>query len=734
MIPRVVPFRAASLLLALAALYTGSACDRPATPAAAVTQQPDTVERQFRNVATPVDYVGDSSCTSCHAAEAASYAKHSMASSFHKWSADGRVEQAMAEALRNQPSGYAYKVIDSAGALWQVETRPGDAAMPVHELRRRMDYVMGSGRLARTYFTEENGRLFQLPLTWYANHGWDFSPGYEVNNARFSRVMPDRCIACHSSYPTPAPHLEGKYPVLRAGIGCERCHGPGALHVTKWRADAGAASRPAVHTMDSSIVNPVRLPLDRRMDVCEQCHVHTSVAVLREKRTAFDFTPAKQLEAQYAYFKNGGDIDLVSHADRLKQSACFRGSMTSDKPLECATCHNPHAAPATRATRNQPCLSCHTGSAFTAKFTTAASKLSHAPAGDCVSCHMPVVKERTVPHGTFSDHWIRVPSRDSARAAKSAVAIEPYYARDRSGPESALYTAMGKVVFASLSGSGDMFDEAATELTPLLANDRAYPQGHFLLGVAHQARGRQKEAAAALERAIELGDTRPDVLRALAQAKVRQGDTDDARALYERALASQPALAWMRAEYADVLQQEGALSDAGREYRAALREQPSLASASFNLGLALLAQQQTAPASAALLDAVRLEPDYASALEALLVVKTNGKKVAQLSALPSPVSAVRTAPRLPMLFGVQASAPAQVAFVNTPPNGYVLVYSPDGALLLAVPTNAGGTVTWDVRGGEGRVLAPGLYRAVVQARGMSAPLPTQWFAIVAAPQ
>jgi Flp pilus assembly protein TadD len=484
--------------------------------------------------------------------------------------------------------------------------------------------------------------------------------------------------------------------------------------------------------MDSSIVNPVRLPLDRRMDVCEQCHVHTSVAVLRETRTAFDFAPARQLEAQYAYFKNGGDIDLVSHADRLKQSACFRGSMASDKPLECATCHNPHAAPATRATRNQPCRSCHTGSAFTSAFTTVASKQSHTPASDCVSCHMPVVKERTVPHGTFSDHWIRVPSRASARAVQSAAALVPYYARDRSGPESALYLAMGKVVFASLSARGDLFDEAATELTPLLADHRASSQGHFLLGLAHQARGRQKEAAAALARAMELGDTRPEVLRALAQAKLRQGDTDAARALYERALASQPALAWMRAEYADVLQQEGALSDAVREYRAALREQPSLAAASFNLGLALLAQQQLAPASAALLDAVRLEPAYASALEALLVVKTSGRKVTQLSALPSPVSAVRTAPRQSMMFGVRANAPAQVAFMNTPPNGYVLVYSPDGALLLAVPTNAGGTVTWDVRSGEGRVLAPGLYRAQVQARGMAGALPTQWFGIVAA--
>ena len=112
-----------------------------------------------------------------------------------------------------------------------METIAGPDGRRLHELRRRIDYVMGSGQVARTYFTEENGRLFQLPLTWYRDHGWDFSPGYEVNNARFDRVLPDRCIACHSSYPRPVPHLEGKFAELRPGIGCERCHGPGALHV-----------------------------------------------------------------------------------------------------------------------------------------------------------------------------------------------------------------------------------------------------------------------------------------------------------------------------------------------------------------------------------------------------------------------------------------------------------------------------------------------------------------------
>ena len=724
--------------LALLSVLTFAACDgapgdtRVAVADAPPVMVPDSVEARFRNVATPTAYVGDSACASCHAAAAASYAKHSMAKSFHQWTPDVRVEKAMVEALRNAPTGFAYRVIDSAGSLWQVETRPDDATQPRHELRRRIDYVMGSGRLARTYFTEENGRLFQLPLTWYANHGWDFSPGYEVNNARFSRMLPDRCIACHSSYPEAKPHLEGKYPVLRPGIGCERCHGPGALHVAaRSRQNTQLVDTSRVH--DSTIVNPARLPLDRRLDTCEQCHVHTSVAVLRAGRSAFDFTPARQLEAQYAYFKNGGDIDLVSHADRLRQSACFRATATTNTPLECATCHNPHGAPSSKATRNQPCLSCHTTTTLTARIPSAVTRRSHTATSDCVSCHMPVVKERTVPHGTFSDHWIRVP-RDSVTTpiAPSASPIDPYYERDRTGPDAALYAAMGKVVFASLSGSGVAFDQAAEALGPLLASPGTVnnPQAYFLLGVAHESRGRTADAAAALEQAVARGDRRPDVLRALARAKFRLGDADDARGLYERALAKQPALAGIRAEYADVLLADGDRDAAIREYRSALQEQPSLAAASFNLGVALLTAGRNADAVAPLTDAVRLEPQFAVALDAMFRVRASAKKVRAVEATPSPAPTIRSL-RSPAAFVVQAAGSNAVRFLNTMPNGFVLVYAPDGALLLAVPTNAGGAVSWDLRSGDGRVLAPGVYRAELQWRGQPTPAPSTWFALVA---
>ena len=271
-------------------------CDRlpeSRTPAA----QADEAAPSFRNVDAATRYVGDSACVTCHAGEASAYRQHAMATSFHRWTPNARVETLLDTVLRHASTGFEYTVTEESGRLYQVERLVGPQGKRLHELRKRIDYVIGSGAVARTYFTEENGRLFQLPLTWYRQQGWDFSPGYEINNARFDRVMPDRCIACHSSYPEPIPFLEGKYADLRPGIGCERCHGPGALHVAERRM---AAVRDTA--FDNSIVNPARLPLERRLDVCEQCHVHTAVTVLREGKNDFSYVPSQPLRDQVAFF------------------------------------------------------------------------------------------------------------------------------------------------------------------------------------------------------------------------------------------------------------------------------------------------------------------------------------------------------------------------------------------------------------------------------------------------
>ena len=203
------------LSMALGTMIAMSACDRGAdrpdsvhvseASIASAPEPPDEPSARFRNVDTPTAYVGDAACASCHARETAVYRTHAMAQSFHRWSPASRIEPTLDAPLQNTPTGFSYIVANEGGRLYQIERLTGPQGQRLHELKRRMDFVMGSGQVARTYFTEENGRLFQLPLTWYRSHGWDFSPGYEINNARFDRLMPDRCVSCHSSYPRTLP-------------------------------------------------------------------------------------------------------------------------------------------------------------------------------------------------------------------------------------------------------------------------------------------------------------------------------------------------------------------------------------------------------------------------------------------------------------------------------------------------------------------------------------------------
>ncbi|MBC7894405.1 MAG: hypothetical protein H7066_03275 [Cytophagaceae bacterium] len=686
----------------------------------------------FRNVSSTTAYVGDDACTSCHVAQAAAYNSTNMSRSFHRWIASQRVETTLDSGLVNRPTGYRYAVVEDSGRLFQVEFIPGPDGRRLHELRRRMDYVMGSGNVARTYFTESNGRLFQLPLTWYRDHGWDFSPGYEVSNPRFDRLMPDRCIACHSNFPKPTPHLEGKHEAWVEGIGCERCHGPGALHVAERRAATRADTG-----IDRSIVNPARLSVARRVDICEECHVHTAVSVLREGKDAFSYRPSQPLDAQYAYFKVAGSIDVVSHADRLRQSACFLGSQSAAQPMECATCHNPHR----RATdTNAPCRACHTADQLSQQLATAPARAEHGPKAECVRCHMPRIAERTVPHGAFTEHWIRVPSRPAAppvRAVDRDALVDAYFGRDRDGTEAKLYQAMGGVVYATLAADPRALGQEAASLEKSLGNDRTRRDAHFLLGAAWEQVGRSKDARRALQVAVQLDSTRPEALRALAQATARSGGTPaEIEPLFRRALDMQPALAWIRAEYADWLQSVGRADDAVREYRAAVAEQPTLATAWFNLGTTLTHLADRAGASAAFQEAVHLDPSFAEALAPLLEVSVIGSKVTSIRSLGSPLASLPLRARAARALAVRVEGPASLVFDNVPARGFVLIFRPDGSLLSALPTGAAGMLRWDLMVAPGQPLGAGLYRAQVQGRDASGnivPLQVHHLGFVRAP-
>jgi tetratricopeptide (TPR) repeat protein len=339
---------------------------------------------------------------------------------------------------------------------------------------------------------------------------------------------------------------------------------------------------------------------------------------------------------------------------------------------------------------------------------------------------MPKVQERAVPHGTFTDHWIRVVAAQSVAPTvrrQGNRPIEPFFDRDRTGREASVYQGMGEIVYATLANDGRVLGEAAAALDRTIGSDTTRGEAHFLLGVAYEQLGKTPESIRALEQAVRSDSGRPDRLRALAHAYERAGRPAAViDQLYDRALALQPALAWIRAEHADFLQSQGRRDEAKAAYRSALAEQPSLAVAWFNLGTLLAEERSLTESSDAFQQAVDLEPSYGQALSPLLEIRTTGTRVVGVRSLGSPLSSLPVrdrGPRAVQLTTTTESGAPGIRFFNVPPRALVQIVRPDGTLVRTLPSSASLALDWDLLTDRGAPIGGGLYEARVQARDAS---------------
>ncbi len=611
----------------LLALIAATGCRGGSEPTAS---EATAEQHTFRNVEAETRFVGDEACFDCHEDQYDGYREHGMARSYYPLTDANRVEPVTTVDIRDRRSGLSYRVVETDAGLFQEEFWIGQDGRKSVGLRRRIDYVVGSGNAARTYLTEENGRLYQLPLTWYTQRQrWDFSPGYEVVNHRFDRLVPDRCMACHNSYPVSVPYVEGKYVNVPNGIGCERCHGPGDLHLTE-RLQVPEPDG----DWDDSIVNPAHLSFERRLDVCQQCHLHTAVSLLRDGKSPFGFRPSHRLEDFQALFGESGgseradsEIDVISHADRMRQSECFLATASDSAPLECTTCHNPHEGfrQAGPDYFNAACLECHDLSALVAGMADSDAASHHQVGQPCFTCHMPRVEAGDAPHSSFTDHLIRVVERDTlpppAQSTHQPVDLEPYFERDRTSRDGEVYRSMARIVYGRQTGNRELIRDGTNRLDELSRQDSLHGEAQFLLGLGWQFLGESDRAQRALERSVRIDPDNPERLNALAQSIEHAGGSPlTVGRLYRRALAIQPAEADIRVNYGRFLQSQGRLDDAVEQYRQAISESPWLGVAYYNLGTALAASGDLDKAINALEEAIRLNPLYTDALGNLAAI------------------------------------------------------------------------------------------------------------------
>ena len=103
-------------------------------------------------------------------------------------------------------------------------------------------------------------------------------------------------------------------------------------------------------------------------------------------------------------------------------SKCFKEQGENpphDKRLDCMTCHDPHG----NLVQGNPqyyvdkCLQCHSS-----KSDGASNCRAQPMTSNCLTCHLPTVNVQK--NLSFTDHLIRVRSKDDPKAVKRAIHME----------------------------------------------------------------------------------------------------------------------------------------------------------------------------------------------------------------------------------------------------------------------------------------------------------------------
>ncbi len=531
-------------------------------------------ENLYRNTVPGVAYVGSERCGACHVEIYDSFMRTEMGRSMSLPDSAHVSRQGL--PVLDSVKRLWYEVVKKDGRLFQREYRRGVDGAIIHERMIAADLVVGSGNNLLMYFHNENGMLYELPLTWYVHKGrWDLSPGYrEVENHRFSRFAGERCIACHNSYLTQRPDARDRYEEpFSLGVGCERCHGPGELHV----ADMMSPTLPIGQSSAKNIVNPRKLSPIRQLDVCRQCHLQGKAVSLRSEKKWFDFRPGQLLASHRSVYVPAVTteevFEVADSPQRMTRSQCY---VKSGGELTCISCHNPHRSikEFTPQHYNSVCQSCHESKALALRKLT----YQHDSSDNCINCHMNRTGNDNTLHGVSNtDHWIRrearstpvdwsslrlppaqrplitlvpeVDATDELHNERKAIAYLDYF-RERDQrvqylDSSEYYFRLNsnrtrsneaRLAIAAMNMIRERYEAALAEYERVAGNDTNAADALEGIARAHSALRRYEQAAEFYRKAIALRGGEPRYLEGLGNALVNLDSTDSAIEFLEHAV------------------------------------------------------------------------------------------------------------------------------------------------------------------------------------------------------
>ena len=365
--------------------------------------------------AAAATFVGAQACASCHREK------------YDTWK-NGRHGKMIQPATQTTVEGdFSVARVTLHGRPYRLRAANGqffitESYLTGKEQEHRVEYTLGSRRIQHYLTTIDHGRMIILPPSWdVQRHQW-------FDNMEIVRPDEDdqkpvqqwnkNCFGCHVSgqdnhYDPATQTYATRWTDF--GTSCERCHGPGSVHVQRYT----AAKDPAA-VADPAIVKPTRLDPTTSSMVCAQCHSLRTIVAPGFTAGAdyydyflplLEYGPLKKQDP--SYWADGRPRRFSNDAIGFWQSQCFlRGGAT------CTTCHrNPHEPDIDRnaqlaASNNALCTRCHKeiGAALTAHTRHAALSAG----SSCVECHMP--KTVVAIKSSMRDHTIGVPAPENTVA------------------------------------------------------------------------------------------------------------------------------------------------------------------------------------------------------------------------------------------------------------------------------------------------------------------------------